>query len=605
MSSYLQPIFKNIPTEIKDHRRFVNWKAEERGGKITKPPYKPSGGYAKSNDPSTWSTYRACRLASKNYDGIGFVLTSDDPYIALDFDKCYSSDFKSLDPAVEKHIKNLNSYTEISPSGRGIRVLVKGILPVAGKKKGAFEIYASGRYVTITGHVLPGYPRTIENRQSEIDQFYKEVFTENKREKTKKSSDDDQSFNLDDRLQKALESNNGAAIQQLLNGDFSNYHSQSEADLALCRHLAFWFKGDKNIIDEIFRTSKLYRKKWDEIHYGSGETYGQHIIEKAVKGCQNFYSEQSQRRTENMDLIDNIIISSKDFINIEMPERQSYLHPIISEGQIILLSGQRGVGKTFSAMSIADAITAGKNFGPWESRKSVPTLYLDGEMAVLDTRERLQLINPSDDRKSPLYLYSDAYANIHGAPRASLLNEAWRNEIKRILLNRHIKFFIIDNIASLAAGIDENKKSDWDVVNQWLIELRFAGVTTLLLHHTGKDGKDQRGTSAREDNVDLSILLKRPHDYSPENGADFIVSFSKTRVPFEALKMMKDFRFILTRDDFGNALWTWGAVRATKKQEVTKMLADGCSYDEIVETTGVTKGYISQIKKKLDKERGL
>lgn len=295
--------------------------------------------------------------------------------------------------------------------------------------------------------------------------------------------------------------------------------------------------------------------------------------------------------------IDDIIFPSQDFINIELPERKSYMYPIIGEQQIILLPGFRGVGKTFLALSMADAITAGKDLGPWQARESVPTLYLDGEMAVQDIRSRLRLLNPSDERKSPLYLYSDAYANLLGIPRASLLSESWRSTIKRIISARHIKFFIIDNIASLAAGIDENKKSEWDVVNQWLIELRFTGVTTLLLHHTGKDGNDQRGTSAREDNVDLSILLKRPPNYSPENGADFIVSFSKARVPFEVLKLMQDYRFTLTQDDAGNTVWKYGTAKAEVRKEVQRMLSEGHQYDEIAATLGITKGYISRIKK--------
>lgn len=299
MSSYLQPIFKNIPREIKVLHQFVNWQAEERDGKITKPPYKPSGGYAKSNDPSTWSIYRACMLASKNYDGIGFVLTSDDPYIALDFDKCRCPAFNLIDPIVERHVKNIDSYTEISPSGRGLRVLVKASLTVSGTKKGSFEIYSSGRYVTLTGHTLPDYPHTIEKRQVEIDQFYKEVFTKKNRRKIIITECPNESFNPDERLIKALESTNGKAIQQLLNGDFSNYPSQSEADLALCSHLAFWLNGDKAIIDKVFRGSKLFRNKWDEIHFSSGETYGEHTIQVAVDTTpETFDQGQKERQHE-------------------------------------------------------------------------------------------------------------------------------------------------------------------------------------------------------------------------------------------------------------------------------------------------------------------
>jgi hypothetical protein len=298
---FLQPILENIPDEIKLRPQFVFWKAEKRDGKMTKTPRKPGGGYAKSNDSLTWSSFDACRHSAKEFDGIGFVLTDDDPYIGLDFDKCYCPAADLIDPVIEQHVKNLNSYTEKSPGGRGIRVLVKGSLPVAGQKNGSCEIYSSGRYVTLTGHILPGYPRTIENRQAEIDRFRKEVFSDKNTEKSeheKHPSENvrnciqtDQSFIPNDRLKKALESKSGAEIQRLLDGDFSNYPSQSEGDLALCNHLAFWFNGDEAAIDATFRESKRYRPKWDEKHYGNGETYGQHTIGLAVKGCKNFYSE--------------------------------------------------------------------------------------------------------------------------------------------------------------------------------------------------------------------------------------------------------------------------------------------------------------------------
>lgn len=292
MMKYLSPIFENIPDEIKSLPQFVNWKEETREGKLTKTPRKPHGGYAKTNNPSTWSTFEACRKASDKFDGIGLVLTSDDPYVALDFDKCYCPAFNLIDPIVEQHIKNLNGYTEYSPSGRGIRALVKGILPVAGRKNGSCEVYSSGRYVTLTGHALPAYPRTIENRQTEIDQFYEEVFPDKNTEKNKPEKSYSQSINPWDGLKKALESKNGEEIQRLLDGDFSNYPSQSEADLALCSHLAFWLNGDKTMIDNVFRDSKLYRGKWDEKR--GCETYGQLTINRAVEGCDNFYSEHSQ-----------------------------------------------------------------------------------------------------------------------------------------------------------------------------------------------------------------------------------------------------------------------------------------------------------------------
>jgi putative DNA primase/helicase len=294
------------------------------------------------------------------------------------------------------------------------------------------------------------------------------------------------------------------------------------------------------------------------------------------------------------------ILGAEDFVRLNLPSIHKYLDPIVGERRIILLTGWRGVGKTWTGLSIADCITRGLPFGPWPVREPVVCCYLDGEMACQDSQERLLGLNPSGERRAPLFIYSDAHMNAMGLPRASLLNKRWREEMKTILIDLGVKVFFIDNIASLAPGIDENSKQAWDPVNQWLIELRFAGITSILLHHTNKDG-GQRGTSAREDNLDMSIILKQPSDYSPESGADFIMSFSKSRVAYDDLKKMQDIRFTLTQED-GHLVWTWREVKGEIRDEVMRMIDQGMDYKDIASALGITKGRISQIRTKATKD---
>ena len=229
------------------------------------------------------------------------------------------------------------------------------------------------------------------------------------------------------------------------------------------------------------------------------------------------------------------IYPAKDFTKIDLPKKTYYLEPIVSDAQIILITGWRGVGKSWFGLSLCDSISRGIPFGPWKARESAHCLYLDGEMAAQDTQRRILDLNPNQKREQDLFVYSDALTTQEGYPKANLLNKDWRDFMKNFLEAFEFKVFVIDNIASLTGGIDENCKKDWDPINQWLITLRFSGITSILLHHTNKDG-GQRGTSAREDNIDLSIILKKPPNSGPENGADFIVSFSKSRVPYEYLK---------------------------------------------------------------------
>jgi hypothetical protein len=235
---------------------------------------------------------------------------------------------------------------------------------------------------------------------------------------------------------------------------------------------------------------------------------------------------------------------------LELPAKDTLLFPWLKEQSINLIAGWRGTGKTWLALGLLDAISKENSFGPWKFKKSVPTLFLDGEMPPQDVKERIDALCLGRDTQSPLYVYCDALANQWGLPRAQLANEVWRSKIKQILLTHQVKLWVIDNLASLASGLDENKKQDWDQVNQWLLELRFAGISTIMLHHLGKAG-NQRGTSAREDNLDISIILKSPHDYTPEDGARFIVHFSKARVSQKDLQAIGDIEFKLQEDESG------------------------------------------------------
>ncbi len=306
----LKPIYDNIPQELKDLPQWVNWKliTKKEGGKPTKPPYHPNGRLAESNNPQTWCHFLPVKAAANKFDGIGFVLTKDDPFVGLDFDNCRCPAFDNIDaeiagrlnmvlPHVADHIRKLNSYTEVSPSGKGIRILLKGNLSKDGNKKGGIEAYQSGRYVTITGHAIDGFPLTIEPRQMEVEAFYKAVFgtTEKLPESERTVRTDTSTGEWKERLERAFKSKNGADILRLYSGDHSAHPSQSEADLSLCSHLAFWFNGDAATIDSAFRSSGLYRDKWDEKHYGNGLTYGEAAIQKAIAGCTSFFGERQSQ----------------------------------------------------------------------------------------------------------------------------------------------------------------------------------------------------------------------------------------------------------------------------------------------------------------------
>jgi primase-polymerase (primpol)-like protein len=276
----LTPKPEAIPAELKLLRAWVTWRYELRDGVWTKVPYQTDGlRRAKPNDPSTWGSFdSAIERYPRGVGGVGFMLSKEHGYVGVDLDHCVG---ERTEPWALAIIFALNTYTELSPSGTGLRILLKGNLPVHGRRKSDIEMYDSGRYLTVTGHHRAGSPQTIENRAEEIQALHKRVFTEPK-VISRPHRETSITLNDSDLLEKAFRARNGAKIKSLYDGLISNYPSRSEADLALCSGLAF-YTSDPAQLDRLFRSSGLFREKWDERRFADGRTYGEGTISKVIE----------------------------------------------------------------------------------------------------------------------------------------------------------------------------------------------------------------------------------------------------------------------------------------------------------------------------------
>jgi putative DNA primase/helicase len=247
----LPVVAKNIPDELKTLPQWVTWKYELRDNKWTKPPHQVNGrDYAKSSDTSTWGKFEDAlkTYKSERVDGIGIMLAVDTGIVGVDLDHCrdtkkgsFGAWGNSISEAAIEIVSHFNSYTEVSPSGTGVRIFVKGKLPAGGRKKGNIEIYSTGRYLTVTGHAVRNrISRVIEPRQAEIDAFLLEHFPDPK-SKPNHSRNGNGAWHPSDEelLEKAFAAKNGDKLKALFRGDVGSYPSQSEADLSLSTGLAF------------------------------------------------------------------------------------------------------------------------------------------------------------------------------------------------------------------------------------------------------------------------------------------------------------------------------------------------------------------------------
>jgi primase-polymerase (primpol)-like protein len=163
-----------IPEELKSRNQWVLWKFAERDGKFTKIPLNPrTGGPAKTNDPATWGTFDEAVSAWRRngMPGVGYVFSADDPFTGVDLDHALVDGSPRL--CAQVILEQLASYSEISPSGRGAHVILKGTLPPGRNRRTfpcglGFEAYGRLRFFTITGAHLAGIPTKIEDRQAEL-----------------------------------------------------------------------------------------------------------------------------------------------------------------------------------------------------------------------------------------------------------------------------------------------------------------------------------------------------------------------------------------------------------------------------------------------------
>jgi primase-polymerase (primpol)-like protein len=215
-------------------------------------------------------------------DGVGFVFTTADPYTGIDLDHCRTNE-GDLEPWAAAIVERLHSFTEWSPSGEGLHILVKASLPeCAGRRTSGIEIYSSGRYFTITGNQLDRTPSAIENRQAEILDLVAGIDKKSQRRLESYSPLCSAAHTDEELILCAQRAKNGAKFERLWAGDTSDYDGDhSRADAALCLLLAYYSNGEEARVDRLFRRSGLYRRKWDRPTAGS--TYGSRTIQAVVR----------------------------------------------------------------------------------------------------------------------------------------------------------------------------------------------------------------------------------------------------------------------------------------------------------------------------------
>ncbi len=290
-----------FPDTLKSLPIWVLWKLEERKGRLTKVPYQTNGRRASATDPATWTTFDKVFQTGKDnpglFRGIGAVMSKQYRTVFIDIDHCINPLTGHFDDRADDILEafmdddgNMITFVEVSQSRTGLHLIVIGDIPRSFKNsRENVEMYDNGRFIAMTGRAFSACePSECVDGLQYVFERYK---TPSKAvDWTSRPAVDPATRHDDDWIVRHASDREGSKFSALFEGNWSDYSSRSEADIALCCILAFWTNNDPEAIDRIFRRSGLYRAKWERANYRKP------TIEKAISHNDDTLFEFTRRR---------------------------------------------------------------------------------------------------------------------------------------------------------------------------------------------------------------------------------------------------------------------------------------------------------------------
>jgi hypothetical protein len=282
-----------------------------------------------------------------------------------------------------------------------------------------------------------------------------------------------------------------------------------------------------------------------------------------------------------------------DMLARDIPPRADLLAPVLKAGGLAMVYARRGVGKTYFALGLAHAVASGSSFLRWQATRPRRVLFVDGEMPAVLLKQRLAAIGAGATAPiaDPAF-FRIITPDVQDAPPVDLADPAGQAALEPHLAG--VELLILDNLATLMRR-DDSEGEAWLATQAWLLALRRRGIAVLLVHHAGKSGA-QRGTSRREDVLDLVLALKRPVDGAATDGARFEVHVEKARglfgdaaAPFEAY---------LETDVTGAARWFTRDLADLTARRIATLTEEGLSTRDIAHELGVSKSLVNRVQRR-------
>ncbi len=512
-----------IPDELKALPRWAPWAAvfNAKRGKFDKIPRRadvPEYGLSTAN-PDRWFTYtaavRAFERERPSLAGVGYVMTRVHGIVGIDLDNCIHDGV--LEPWAREVVDLLASYTEVSPSGKGLRIFCRGAAEDWTNHTVGIEVYGGTepRFLTLTGQHLPGTPLALRDVSAETLEGLRARYG---------------------REAKPASTTPEAAVPELLPDlllpDLAGldlpYTARDFLEQGECRGdrsrelhaaaVALYQCGlpDDEVFGLLAASPHAMEVALDHRRQDGDRAllylWREHCLKAKSKG---------ERRVATADDFEDVsggpvvatpaaaagqglrfrVLSIPELL--QRPRATWLIRNVLPRSGVAMVYGESGSGKSFFVLEMAAAIARGLQ---WRNRKvetSHPVVYVCAE--------------GEDDFRNRVHAYCE-YNGLQDFPvgvipdSPNLLMQA---DVKDLLTSIRafgkVSMIVLDTLAQVMPGANENSGEDMGRALAHCKALhRATGALVLLVHHSGKDtSKGARGWSGLRAAVDAEIEVER------------------------------------------------------------------------------------------------
>lgn len=481
--------YNNFPQKLREKSQWVVWKYEMTDkGRSTKILYSPKGYQASTTKSESWGTFEDCVNAYEveDYSGIGFVFTQG--VTGIDLDKCINTD-GTVKQWAKDILGLLDSYTEYSPSKKGLHIIIESNIDFGGhkkewlndlKEKEGIECYMRSRYFTVTGDVYDSKTELKHIDETKLFDWYKNTFEAEEKVVVQIVPTTTTMPSEQEIVAFMRRAKNGPKFTALFDkGDFMSqgFPSQSEADMSLVNSLMFFCRNDAAMVDRIFRQSKLMRKKWERQDYRN----------ELIRKCYRLQVMDWSKPDECDEPEDELVIRSMAGVT---PTNVRWLwRSRLAKGKLTLFQGDPGQGKSQITIYIASIISKGAKFIDDFECEQGQTLFITAEDDAADTlKPRLMAQEANMENIYELQWIKTAQG------KTKLFNfDKYMDDLKKVTRTlKSLKLIVVDPISAFLGKIDGNASSE---VRGLLYELKNIAeemdCAVILVTHNNKNSNQK------------------------------------------------------------------------------------------------------------------